>query len=212
MKTLPVFLGLIIFFGLAGMATADIYTWTDADGVRHFSNHTPPNQAEAVVLFEEVPYVEPTAQELREAQQAERLAEAQQEIGELEAERMERQREAEREIEAARQKADRALQEAEERLTEARKKSDSSRTTGIYSIYYPIRRHFAPHGKLRIHSPLRSWPDFHKKRFENRKDFSIRKPFDRHGRGRLEQPWRDRVRRPGGFSADRHPGILLRIR
>jgi len=211
MKMLPVFLGLIIFYGLTGAVSAEIYSWTDAAGVRHFSNHAPPKEAEVVSVIEETPYVEPSAEERLQVQQAERLAEAQQEIAEVEAERIERQRATEREIEAANRKAARAIEEAEERLKAAGEKSDSSKSKSIYSVYFPIRPHFPFHSKERIHAPLRDRPDLHKKSFDGRKGISIRK-FNDRGPGHLDLPGRNRVHCSGGFAADEHPGIPLRIR
>jgi TolA-binding protein len=129
MKALPVILGLLLFCGLNGAANADIYSWTDADGIRHFSNHAPPEGAKVVAIDSELPYVEPSDEELQEAQQAERLSEAQRKIAEIEAERIERQRADERKIEESNQKATQALLDAPKPLKAREKKSSYGKKT-----------------------------------------------------------------------------------
>ena len=49
-------------------AAADLYHWTDAQGVRHFSNTPPPEGADATVLLEEIPY-DPETDDKRRAQE-----------------------------------------------------------------------------------------------------------------------------------------------
>lgn len=118
MKILSILLGLIIFYCLPGAVGADIYSWVDADGVRHFSNHAPPDGAKRVDMIEEIPYERPSAEEISEMRREEMLEEAREEIEEMKTESLERMNAAERKVEEARQKADQALREAEERLIE----------------------------------------------------------------------------------------------
>ncbi len=73
-KPLPVRATLVgaIFFMWLGIAAppvvqADIYSWTDADGVRHFSNKPPPENVVAARHSEEIPYDALTDQKNQEA-------------------------------------------------------------------------------------------------------------------------------------------------
>ena len=122
---------------------ADIYEWTDADGVRHFTNYAPPPEAGIMIKTEEVPHDEEADQARREADQA-----AQQELSRLEiAEGQQalegRELEAEQKLAEAEQKADEALREAEKLLNEARESGTDDEMhdyygyPGYYRGYYP---------------------------------------------------------------------------
>jgi hypothetical protein len=52
-------LTLIFLIGIAvwvPASNADIYTWTDENGVKHFGNQPPENAADAKIIFKEEPY------------------------------------------------------------------------------------------------------------------------------------------------------------
>jgi hypothetical protein len=108
--------------------TANLYHWTDAQGVRHFSNTPPPDGADATVLLEEIPY-DPESDDKRRAQEDAMLRESESAETQKRLENAERDaEEARRQAEAARRKADRLEKELEER------DDDPS-----YGIYYPRR-------------------------------------------------------------------------
>lgn len=218
MKIFPAVMGVIISCGLAGAAAADIYSWTDAQGVRHFSNHAPPAGAANVDVTAELPYRPPTAQELLESQKAELLAAAQARIEEMEAESLEKLRDVKRQAEEARQKAEQARQYAEEQLQAAAEKSAYSKSRVLYSGYYPYYRPNPYFRKERIHSHFRARPELHKKHFEPRSPFkghggiSVRKHVNRLGPSQRHPALHKGVHRPGGFAIDGRSGIMLRIR
>jgi len=212
MRILAVFLGLLLFCGLAGTASADIYSWTDAAGVRHFSNHVPPKSAGDVEITSETAYVAPSEEERLAAQQAEQLAEAQQKIDAMEAERKAWLNTAEREIEADRQDAEKALQEAEAKLKAAEAEIGSVHKHVVYSGYFPNYRRMLFHRKELVHSPLGAGHDLHKKRFESRKGISGPMPRQQGNLDRLNQPRLNRGNSPGGFPAESRPDLLLRVR
>jgi hypothetical protein len=109
-------------------AAADLYHWTDAQGVRHFSNTPPPEGADARVLLEEIPY-DPETDDKRRAQEDAMLRESESAETQARLEKAERDaEEARRQAEAARRKADRLEKEMEER--------DDDRS---YGVYYPPR-------------------------------------------------------------------------
>ena len=210
MKRLPVYWGLILLCGIVGTANADIYSWVDADGVRHFSNHVPPKTAEAVEISLETPHVPPTAEERLDAQKAEILAEATRKIAEMEAEIMERQRAAERNIEAAKQEAAQALAEAEELMQAAEEKSRSADKTVVYYGYFPYRPLKPFHKKRPVQLPSGVRKDLQHMQYEPRKH----NPGQKHREppGHMRQPQPNSVHRPGGSPAGMPPGSLLRIR
>ena len=52
-------------------ANADIYTWTDENGVKHFGNQPPEDAADAKVLFKEEPHDEAADQQRTETENKE---------------------------------------------------------------------------------------------------------------------------------------------
>jgi hypothetical protein len=133
----------VLLCWLISTADADIYTWIDENGVKHFSNFAPPANAEVIMKTEEMPYDEQADQQRMAAESQERLVAAWQELADKEAELLDRQRAAAQEIEAANTRAQEALREAEALLDEAeeRYRRNSSRST-VYSGYYPFYGHF----------------------------------------------------------------------
>jgi hypothetical protein len=56
MKALITLILLIWIMVWVPASNADIYTWTDENGVKHFGNQPPQNAADAKILFKEEPY------------------------------------------------------------------------------------------------------------------------------------------------------------
>jgi len=118
---------LILWSGLP--ALAELYHWTDADGVRHYANTPPPKGAKAIVLQEEIPY-DPETDENRRAQEDAMLQER------ASAETQRRLEDAEREAEEARREAEAANRKADQLEKDLADQDDN----GSYGTYYPRRR------------------------------------------------------------------------
>ena len=71
--------------GLSVAVSADIYEWTDENGVRHFSNYEPLDKAKVVAISRELHYNEPSQTEQMRAEKEENLRSAQLKIAEKEA-------------------------------------------------------------------------------------------------------------------------------
>ena len=69
--------GLICLFFLIGIllwvpaSNADVYSWTDENGVKHFGNQPPDNAANAKLVFKEEPHDEAADQQRTETQNKE---------------------------------------------------------------------------------------------------------------------------------------------
>jgi hypothetical protein len=152
MKRLNIAVMILLAFGFAGLAvstaSADIYAWTDKNGVRHFTNHVPPKQATLFMKTPEIPYDEEADNRRREM---DRLAVTRQELAEREAFLLEQQQAAERRLEDANTRADEALREAERILQDAQAASEnanySSSSSFGFGYYYPYYRYKPHHHK-----------------------------------------------------------------
>lgn len=120
-------------------ADADIYSWTDENGVSHFTNYAPPKQARLLMKTPEIPYDKEAD---IQRQENDRLEVARLELAEREAYLLQQQQEAERRIAEANARADAALQEADQILQDAEAAAedanydrDGSYTNGYG--YYP---------------------------------------------------------------------------
>jgi hypothetical protein len=122
-------------------ARADIYSWTDENGVNHFTNYAPPKHAKLLMKTPEIPYDEEADNQRRET---DRLEIARQELAEREAFLLQEQQAAERRIAAANARADAALWEADQILQEAEAKAEDAnydRSNGYAYGYYPYYRY-----------------------------------------------------------------------
>ena len=142
MKRLNIVVMILSACGLAGLAvstaSADIYAWTDENGVKYFTNQAPPKQATLFMKTPEIPHDEEADNQRREM---DRMAVARQELAEREAFLLEQQQAAERRIAAANARADAALREADQILQDAQAASEDanygySNSYG-YGYYYP---------------------------------------------------------------------------
>jgi hypothetical protein len=142
MRRFQILLSSILLCCLYSTANADIYAWTDENGVRHFTNYAPPPQANIVMKSEELPYDELADRERMELERQDQLAAALQELADKEARLAEMQLAAEKRIEAANRKAEAALEQAEALLDQVQ--YESSGDTGSrylhYGYYYPYNR------------------------------------------------------------------------
>ncbi len=121
---------------IAGSLQADIYEWTDANGVKHFANYAPPDHARILMKTAEVPYDEAADLARMEAdrqyQLQYQLEIAKQEIAAREAELERREAEAERKAAEAEQR----VREADQYLNDAQNDSWYYRGGG-YGYYRP---------------------------------------------------------------------------
>lgn len=83
MKCIPSLLFLIGILLWVPASNADIYSWTDEKGVKHFGNQPPQNAADVRVIFKEKPY-DATADQQRHDKQNKELTELIREIEEEE--------------------------------------------------------------------------------------------------------------------------------
>ena len=138
-------------------ARADIYSWTDENGVNHFTNYAPPKHAKLLMKTPEIPYDEEADNQRREM---DRLEAVRHELAEREAFLQREQQAAERRIAEANARADAALLEADRILQEAEAAAESTNYGGsngyAYGYYsydrydgrrgYYDRRHPRKHG------------------------------------------------------------------
>ena len=105
-----------LLFGLLAAALparADIYSWTDEDGVRHFSDR-PPQNSHNVAVAPEIP-LDPEADEKSRAALQEMLQQVEEERQVSEKRELEKRLErTEKKLEAAERKAEQALDQAKE--------------------------------------------------------------------------------------------------
>ncbi len=104
---------------VASSSLADIYEWTDENGVKHYSNYAPPAESRVLMKTKEEPYDEAADRARMEAERQERLELARLEIVQREAELELREAAAERKLAAADRVAEEALREADYDLDEA---------------------------------------------------------------------------------------------
>jgi len=114
---------IIVFMLLSCIAAtysvADIYEWTDENGVKHYSNYAPAVKSKVLMKTKEAPYDEEADRARVEADRQEFLELSRLEIAQREAELELREAEAQRKLAAADRMAQEALREAEDYLEEA---------------------------------------------------------------------------------------------
>jgi hypothetical protein len=107
MKALITLIFLIGIMVWVPASNADIYTWTDENGVKHFGNQPPQNAADAKILFKEEPY-DAAADRQRTNEQNRELTEL---LRELEAEEQRQAAEARKKAAEAEQNRPPTMQE-----------------------------------------------------------------------------------------------------
>ncbi len=136
-RRILIFMASILFFGVCSTASADIYSWTDENGIRHFTNSAPPRQAKIIQKIEELPHDQQADHERVETERLDQLTAALQTLAEKEAELAEMQLTAEKRVEAANRKAQEALDQAESLLNEAQHGPYGHGSSGYG--YYPYK-------------------------------------------------------------------------
>lgn len=168
---------ILIAVGLAGFmipaASADIYSWTDENGVQHFTNQEPPEDAELLIKSPEISHDEEAHQRRLEE---DRLALARQELAEREAYLLQQQQEAERRLAAANARAEATLQQADQLLRDAEASAatydnQSYSSVGFYNPYYRI----GP--KVRHYGIYRPGLNLHRKHLHRKHPYKFNKHY-----------------------------------
>jgi hypothetical protein len=124
MKVLKIFFIITVSCIVASSLYADIYEWTDENGVKHFSNYSPPDHARVVMKTTELPYDEAADRARHEVERQLQLELARLEIAERKAELARREAEAELRLAEAEQQVKETLREARQYLNTAKTGSD----------------------------------------------------------------------------------------
>jgi len=124
---------------IAGTLHADIYEWTDENGVKHFTNYAPPDDATILMKSDEVPYDEAADRARIEADRQQQLELAKLEMAAREAELERRETEAQRRAADAERYAEETVRTADQYLDDARNDRYYSRGGGYYGYYRPPR-------------------------------------------------------------------------
>lgn len=129
----------LIFIALiAPPLYADIYVWTDEDGVKHFSNQDPPENAEIITKTKEIPHDEEADRARRETERLEQIERDRLALLRREEELERREWEADQRIAEANRKAEEALRRAENVVQQVENYEDDTGRSRyyIYSGYY----------------------------------------------------------------------------
>ena len=130
MKSITMVFVMVITCLIASSLQADIYEWSDENGVRHFTNYAPPDDAKIIMKTKEVPYDEAADRARRDAEERQGLELERLELAEREADIERREAEAQRRLIEADREAEEMLQKAEEILDSSQDDRHSYRTFG----------------------------------------------------------------------------------
>ncbi len=201
MRRFKILLGVTMVCLMGSSIYADIYEWTDKNGVKHFTNNTPPDNARIFMKTEELPYDEAADQARTEAETLASLEDRQRKIAEKEAALEQREAEAEQNIAEANRRTEETLKDAEELVDEAGSDRFNSRYfvddgyfSGIYSYSYPHyeRRYYRGYRGGIHFNKFRNNRTFSHKSFRNNRRFAHKgdrfngrfKSRSRHSQGR----------------------------
>lgn len=135
MKGLKILLCIAAGCLFAGSLHADIYEWTDGNGVKHFTNYAPPDDATILMKSEEVPYDEAADRARVEAERQQQLELAKLEMAAREAELERRETEAQRRAAEVERYAEETVRTADQYLDDARNDRYYSGGGGYYGNY-----------------------------------------------------------------------------
>ncbi|MGB5987584.1 MAG: DUF4124 domain-containing protein [Desulfobacterales bacterium] len=168
---------------------AEIYIWTDADGVKHYSNTPPPADAEVFERRGEMRHDAESHQQRLSEEQA-----SFEEFQEAEAQRVreERQLELIRQQQAAQVEAAQAAQRAEAAAKEAAAAAEAARDRSSGYVVLPPR-HWFPRPKP--YYPPHPYPEPRRPREHHHDDRYRDQPSDRYAPGDARRPSRPRFPR-----------------
>ena len=115
MKRLLILL-ILLWVWWAGPVSADIYRWTDANGVMHFSNEPPPAGVKVLDKMEETPYDADADRQRIKEERSYRLEREKLELEERKADLAGREREAQLKLEEANRRMQQAQQQQQQAL------------------------------------------------------------------------------------------------
>ena len=213
MKALPTLLLILLLnIAAAGSAGADIYVWTDENGVKHITNYAPPEQAEVLMRTPEIPYDAEADRQRLEADRRERLAREKMELAEREAQLELLEREANARVAAAEQldRETRAYQMGLEAQAAAQENSSRSFWQGgslWYDGRWPYPGYF-PKGYYRKDGNI-----YYKKRYPHHRE-KLHKGSGKVGayspKRRHQQSVTGRTPHPSGRTFSREPNAYHR--
>jgi hypothetical protein len=148
MAVLKIFVCITAACFVAAPLYADIYEWTDEDGVKHYANYAPASEAKIMMKTEELPYDEAADRARLAAEREEQLALTRLELAERNAELERREAETEQRLVEAGRQAEETLREAEKILNEARNDRYDDGNFGYYDYY---RGYYPYHYKNRYY-------------------------------------------------------------
>jgi len=119
MSSFKIFVFILVSCIVATSSIADIYEWTDENGVKHYSNYAPAAKSKILMKTKEAPYDEAADRARMEFERQERLELARLELAQREAELELREAEAKRKLAEADRVAQEALREADYYYDEA---------------------------------------------------------------------------------------------
>ena len=154
---------------------ADIYYWTDENGVNHFTNYAPPKNARVLMKTPEIPY---NKEEDIQRQETDRLEVARHELAEREAFLLQQQQEAEQRIAEANARAEAALREADQILQDAEAAAEDAGTYRNGSYVYGYG--YAPYYRRGFRKPVHHFKRHHYKYRHGRHYNKYAYPHYRH--------------------------------
>ena len=174
MNAFKLFLLILVSCSVAPLSFADIYEWTDDNGLKHYTNQAPPAGSRLLMISKEIPYDQAADRARMEAEQQERLELARLEMAQREAELELREAEAERRLAEADRLAQKAMRDDDYYLYDTYTRNwVISRTGGYrcrddrwdcnyldYNRWYYRKGHRQSHqpDKLYHRTPYRSYP------------------------------------------------------
>lgn len=171
---------------IAGPAQADIYQWTDKNGVKHFTNYKPPAHATILMKTKEVPYDEAADRARIEADRQYQLELDRLELAKREAEIEQREAAAERKVREAERYADDTRRAADEYLDDSiyDRWYYRSGSWGTYSYGHSrYKRSYYRNHTTSIYWKDRSHNDHYRHNYRKKSHYRYRKKY--HG-----QPYR----------------------
>jgi hypothetical protein len=173
MKVLIILLSIAAGCLFAVSLHADIYEWTDENGVKHFTNYAPPDDATILIKSEEVPYDEAADRARIEAERQQQRELARLEIAEREAELERRAAEVERKAAEAERYAEETVRAADQYLEDTRNDRWYYRGGSIRGGYrYPhYSRRFYRNETASIYWIDRPYVDYHKRKYPGKSHY-----------------------------------------
>jgi hypothetical protein len=199
MKGLKIFFFVTASCLIAAPLYADIYEWTDENGVKHFTNYAPPATAKILIKTEELPYDEAADRERIEAERQLQLELERLEAAEKEAEITRLAAEAERKAAEADRYSEEVRRQADKYLEEAKNDRHYYRSYGYFGYYRPphfylkqYKRRYSKRNDFE-HSGKNRHYKYHQKERFSRKAYEKKRPLKYRGENSYRAPridWR----------------------